>query len=351
MSNQPMNVIRFHVYKTPIGIFVRNLWGNLYPRHNTTNHQFDQYRFNGNVVGNNDALRGGFFHLPTVHHIERVETFKSESREFSHLKLIEPALASDKIPLELHCNHYWDSDNDVWTTGDDELDKIISLYSREYKVVPGHWVDRQFEVIELGVLDVQEFNNPIQMMVKSQQDGTFNSGKVIETDLESITSWSDIEHMLTPEFLLHERPCSLSSEQLYRVIRAYIKEHINPHYARIDSDYDFCLRVVKVIAVKPWTKSIEQKTKRNQSFRPPKFTTTTVNTSVVKCFEAAPKEHSGIKPVEPMNAPNLATLAKNLKQYLDELMDVINAPVVQCSCCNGTGHIIERATFGPSRGD
>ena len=35
-------------------------------------------------------------------------------------------------------------------------------------------------------------------------------------------------------------------------------------------------------------------------------------------------------------------MSENIKLYLDELMEEINAPVEECSVCCGTGHIIER---------
>jgi hypothetical protein len=60
-----------------------------------------------------------------------------------------------------------------------------------------------------------------------------------------------LERMLTPEFALHERPCSITSKQTYDIVRYYVKENIDPKQAEVTSDYDFCFTVKKKVAIKP----------------------------------------------------------------------------------------------------
>ena len=301
------------VYKTNVGMFVRNFWGGSYNNYTTTNHAFHLYRFNGDTIGDNASLRGGFFHLKGVMEITKVERLQTESVVFSHLELIEPSLQSDKIPLVLNCKHYWDSDNECYTTGDDDLDKIVSLYRRVMVNKPSEWIDIEFKVTVLGELNVSDYCDPVKMEVRTR-DGGWNA-TVNTVDIANVTSWSEVERMLTPEFLIHERPCTIHSEQLFKIVRAYIKEYIDNGVACMNSDYDFVIEVSKKVRIKPWTRRQEILTARGNSYRPPKFKQVEVAMRTVPVFRTAPKKYQDAPVIEPIGAPNLRELAANLKRY------------------------------------
>ena len=160
-----------------------------------------------------------------------------------------------------------------------------------------------------------------------------------DVDLASITNYTELEKALTPEVLLHERPCFLPSEQTYSIIRAYIQNNINGAVARITSDYDFCFTVKKKVAVKPWTKRREILTSRGKSYRPPKFFTSHVEYREVEIFEMTPAKakYGTYTVIEGFKGDNYRNLADNIRAYLDEQnrLEFINQPVARMPDLSG----------------
>lgn len=109
----------------------------------------------------------------------------------------------------------------------DELDSdddIYALYVSKYDTVEGVWEEIEFDVEILS--EEESF-----YIEKPKYKGT-----------------PSLMTQLTTNPLLHaQRECSLSGKEFYNVIRNYIKTFIDGRYAKITSDYDFCLTVEKVI--------------------------------------------------------------------------------------------------------
>jgi hypothetical protein len=123
---------------------------------------------------------------------------------------------------------------------------------------------------------------------------------------------------------------------VYKIVRDYVRTHIDGKYARITSDYDFCFDVCRKIGIKPFTKRVSvRKTPRSQ----PKYVNQSVEHKEVKLFEMtySPKNYSGYTPIQGWQANNLKEMAEQVRSYLTELMDEINRPVQECSACGGTG--------------
>jgi hypothetical protein len=58
----------------------------------------------------------------------------------------------------------------------------------------------------------------------------------------------------------------------------------------------------------------------------------------VVIFEMCPaKVYSGYTPIAPFKGKNQKDLQKVIKKYLKDLMEMINAPVVDCPHCKGSG--------------
>ena len=57
----------------------------------------------------------------------------------------------------------------------------------------------------------------------------------------------EIDKIIFPEILLVNRPCCLTSKQMYDITRQYIKQNIDNSIAKITSDYDFCFTVKKIV--------------------------------------------------------------------------------------------------------
>lgn len=274
-------------------------------------------------------------------------------------KLINPSLASEKIPMTLNMEQL----KKVWLLDDDaetfagEYAGLASLYQQDYFQHPAEVQDLEVELEKIRDLHIENYNAPAEMKV-DVKSGNYDSDKIQPVDLSKIAVFADIERMLTPDFLLHTRPCSLSSGQVYKIVRAHILNNINGKVARVTSNYDFCFSVEKVIETKPYEVK-KEKTKANfKSYRPPKFITTQHTSKQQKIFEMTwagagqgiGAGYSSYPIIEGWSANNLQELYDNMKQYLEDLMQEINKPVVECQHCNGLGHLLK--TIGTNeRGD
>ena len=56
-----------------------------------------------------------------------------------------------------------------------------------------------------------------------------------------------LDKILFPEIMIHSRPCKLNSQEVYDIVRQCITEQINHDVATIESNYDFCFKVNKII--------------------------------------------------------------------------------------------------------
>ena len=258
-------------------------------------------------------------------------------------RLINPEIASEKIPLTLTLQQLqkaWDSeDEDYAFTG--SYASLVSLYQYDYTELPSEIVPVEVELVKLRDLHIENYEAPSEMKIQVQ-DGNYG-GKLRVQGLSKVAVFADIERMLTPEFLLHTRPCSLTSEQVYKIVRAHILNNIDGKVARVTSNYDFCFAVEKIIETKPYEVKTEKLTSGMRSYKPPRFTTTTKTTKQQKIFEMTWKGahhgggYTGYTCIEPWEANSLQELYEYMQKYLQDLMQEINKPVVECQHCNGLG--------------
>lgn len=281
--------------------------------------------------------------------ITSYEQFTTGQNKHVGYELKIPTLANDSIPAKLSLEDVagsYDEDGDWYWTKYAELQ---SLYNNTYEKAPDEWKPVEFTTKLLRELHIDNLEKPVQMQVKMCQEGSWKT--VTNTvDLSGIVRYSDLEKMLTPEFMLHERPCSLTSEQVYKIVREHVRTNIDGKYARITSDYEFCFEVARRISIKPFDKRVDvRKTSRSK----PKFVTQTVTTKEVKVFEMTycPKNYGNYTPIAGWQANNLKEMAEQIKDYLDELMAEINRPVKECEVCGGTGHVgLEKVGANDRRG-
>lgn len=253
------------------------------------------------------------------------------------------------IPAELSMEElskvYDDDEEEYVFTG--KWKALANLYEPIYHTSQAGYTEEEFEVTIIREIEIENISEPVQMKVKSLE-GSFN-GKVMELDLTSITNYEEIEQILTPEFLMHERPCHLTSHAMYKIVRQFVRQHINPLVATITSDYEFCFNVAKKVAVKPYEIKREKYKSLFKSYNPPRFETSIATTKQVEIFKMSHDKagdrgagpYKGYSSIAPLYASNLQELAGKLKAYLDDLMYNINMPVKECECCNGTGHIVQ----------
>lgn len=314
----------------------------------------DHYRLNGKVFSEypkREAKSTSFLWLQDI--LDENELFlevrRSGGTELDHFTLKVPSLESERIPLtlqpaDLHIYYDEEEEDYKWTCYED----IRSLYSPVHKALPPSWEALELEPTIIGEFVAENITEPVNMRVRMMQSGSSFSNKPEEVDLKSIATWEVLEQLLTSPIMLHERPCHLTSETVFRIVRAYLLENIDPKQARVDSNYTFCFSVNKQVVVKPYKVKREKLTRNGNSYRPPRFTHETHNTKSVRVFEmtwqgAGNGEVGGYGEytcIPEIHGRNLQELADNLKRYLDELVDVINTPVAECPHCNGTGHVV-----------
>jgi hypothetical protein len=310
-------------YTTPQGLYVK------FPS------PHKDYRING-ILPKPTFSRDWIF-IEGEQSIDVVEILVSESRSNQRAELKNPALESDQIPSVITSDmvdgRWWDWDTDSDYSG------ISGLYEYKYDTIPAHYEPFKIDTEFLGQLDIKDAHSFSDMSVtvyrssyKSEGDNTFT--------ISSVASFSEFERMLCPEFALPLRPCKLTSKVTFDIVRRFVNDNINSRVAVVTSDYDFCFTVEKKIAIKPFERKREILNKRGKSYSPPRFNTQSITYTSRKVFEMTSEErkYGDYTPIKGFSGDSISDLVQNVKTFLEELMDEINAPVAQCSCCNGTGH-------------
>lgn len=152
-----------------------------------------------------------------------------------------------------------------------------------------------------------------------------------------------LDKLIIPELLLHNTPCEISSVDLYRLTREYVKRNIDNTCAKITSDYDFCFTVKKMIPLfKPreytYTNPFATKKKDREK----------VNHAVdkfreVEVFQMTDNQqnYKGYTAIKAITANNEQELKDKIDFFLEDLMRHINEPLIACSCCEGKGYLNE----------
>lgn len=278
---------------------------------------------------------------------------KSDHNVLSHYVLKDADMEIEgKIPFSLRpadVEQYYDEDleRDVWTN----YNSLKSLYEPVFNKVLGGYEDVQFEAECKGVVE-GDISKPIETTFRMLQVGWGNK-EVKPVQLEKIVHYGELDQILTPEFAIHTKPCALTSQQTYDIIRTYVKDHIDPKHAIITSDYDFCFTVKKKVALKPWVKSTEVKKANGRSYRTPKFKTQTVDHNQVEVFEMTheAKGYQGYTVIKGFVGTSLEDLVDTIKSYLQDLINYINVPVAECQHCSGTGHVVSKDFDMNKRGE
>lgn len=187
----------------------------------------------------------------------------------------------------------------------------------------------KYETEEAGFEDVE-----FEIHLIEEIDGEFE----ITTNQYS-PQYNLLDKIQTHPALLELKPCKLSKEETYGIIRSHIKANINPKYARVSSDYDFCLSVEKVLELhQPEAYLVD--VNASYSRRKPKHETRYKTSRTMKVYEAAPKSYQSYPIVKEFEGNSLEDLKNNIAIFLENLMDKINEPIKDCEACKGRGVIV-----------
>jgi hypothetical protein len=203
---------------------------------------------------------------------------------------------------------------------DSEFYNVRGLYELKYDLTEESKEDVEFQITILDEIDNFE-------PVKSEFQIKYNL----------------IDMLKTHPILLPTKPCKLTCEESYKIIRQYIKENINLKCAKITSDYDFCFTVKKNIEL---AESIPYQVDEANEYnygrkRKPKMVTRYRKYRDIEIYNVAPKSYQSYNIVKPFEGKSYEDMIENMNKFLEELIEEINRPYIDCPHCNGMGVIIK----------
>lgn len=219
---------------------------------------------------------------------------------------------------------YFESDEDY------EYPQESLFYQVEYKKEE----KREEKDLEFDNYYEEEIKAPIYFDASSESR---YGSKPILTQVTGMPSM--VHSALYPSIMHPSRPTSVSGDELYKIVRYHVRENINPKYAKITSDYDFCFTVKKQIGIEPIHKTRDARVGRQ---RKPRLVSYTVNDREVQLFEMTPpsKKYQGYTPIKGISADNHEQLKERIDEFLNNLMEQINEPLETCNKCKGDGVIL-----------
>ena len=321
MNNKEEKVLIINAIKTDNGYYIIEDGLNNYSSSNIYN-----YLFNGEKP-KSTYLKNWYLIDSAPEKIERIVNQPNINYRY---KLIDKNL-SGTFPEVLTREEFCYKDEDgSWQNRKEWADKR-SLYCSTYDKQDPKPESMKFKFnIILEIDNIKEYAGLSYSVPKTRWK---KDGKINITDKNVIHQI--IDKIIFPEPVLTSKPSRFSSENSYKIIREYVKQHINFKVASITSDYDFCFTVKKKIKIK---NNLITKTK--DEYR------------VINIFEMthSPNNYKGYTPIKGFVGKNHEDLKKNIDTYLNNLMEVINEPLIECSYCSGTGVInIKKIKTNPEK--
>lgn len=236
-------------------------------------------------------------------------------------------LESDKLPKVISHDEADSFDDDI----------INSLYSQKYDVKPDYVSD--VSVVFNVICEVENFKEAPEFNYPTIKRIDFSDKKYTVTNKN--INHSLIDCIITPEPLRHMGRCQISSVEMYNLVRQHIIDNIDPQKARITSDYNFCFEVKKIVPrLEPKTYSYRDVFARTKKQRA-KLHFKTSTSKEISIYEMTHDEakYKNYTPIKPFSANSELELKEMIDNYLDEVMNIIHAPLKFCECCNGTGYL------------
>lgn len=220
---------------------------------------------------------------------------------------------------------------------EDMYDDIRGFYTYKCDELPNEFedVDCEIEVI----MELEDLQMPKEIKYDALGGGAYKDRSYTITNAN--VQHQMIDKIIFPGIMIHDRPCKLTSKQMYDITRQYIKDNIDLSKAKITSDYDFCFAVKKIVPlIEPETiqySDIFARTKKERS----KIHYKTKQFKEVDIFSMTHKErnYDGYTAIEPMFANNENELKGKIDAWLEGLIEIINKPLEMCSHCGGNGYL------------
>lgn len=244
-------------------------------------------------------------------------------------ELIDETLESEKFPKVISRD---EADN--YSSG-----VLDSLYEYKYDVAPNYFTDVLCDI--QVVCEIENYNFPPKIEYNAIHRVSYSDCQYTVTNAN--VQHQELDKIIFPAVLLHDRPCKFTSLQMYNITRQYILEHIDNSVANVTSNYDFCFTVKKLIPlIEPETityQNILARTKKERN----KIHTTVKKFNEKEIFEMTHDQsrYQNYTVIPEMCANNETELKEKVDTWLEGLMEVINEPLCTCPNCKGTGYVGE----------
>jgi hypothetical protein len=246
--------------------------------------------------------------------------------------LIDPSIESEKFPLTIKAiynktEYHWEME--------EKYNSLYSLYKLESDKQPDIIEDVPFEYKE--ILEVEELKDNIKFPYKVSKSKWSHQGlrDFTHDDIE----YQLIDKIMFPDIVLPLVECKLSAENTYKIIKQYIKQHINYDYATITSDYDFCFTVkkkIKLSEIETFTIDVNNNIFSKKK-KKPKYETKYRKYREIECFNMTPSNYNDYKQVKEFRGDSQEDLKNKIDNYCKALINYINEPVLDCPHCSGRG--------------
>ena len=261
--------------------------------------------------------------------IEQPQSPESINHRF---ELKSPEMASDKIPAvikrEEACiqstEYRWEWN---WKP---ELAHLQSLYEAKHDEVAQPNKEFAFELNVLMELDALQ--PPPNFTYKAKR--RYDEYSITERNIEVCL----LDQLTFPAIMHHTRPCRLSSQEVYAILRQEIIKGINPEVAKITSDYDFCFAISKLI---PLPEPVHYKVCTNMFSRGRKHYADRVRTNKELPFfqmTHAGENYKGYTTIDPIIGTDADDLKDKLEELIASTLKAINTPIKLCRHCGGLGY-------------
>ena len=256
----------------------------------------------------------------------KIQRYVNQPDINKRFELKNKEMESEKLPLIVKYKNKGDFDEDV----------IANLY------IPKS--DKQEPVLqdvecEFNILfEIQNYELPPTIDYSVLKKVGWDEKKVKITNVN--IKHQLLDKMIFPEIVLSSRPCSISSHDLYCIVRQYIKDNIDNKVARITSDYDFCFTVKKIVPLLEPVKFTYQnyfaRTKRERS----KIHHAVQKEKEITIFEMThdQRKYESYPVLPGISAESEHELKEKIDTFLADLIKTINKPLELCEHCNGSGY-------------
>lgn len=321
MSEEVLTIL---CVKTDKGCFISDCLATEGYDYNYHRTQLDKLFFNGKNPTGTYYLNWYYIEeYPTT--VQREVRGKLVNKRY---ELVDTTLASDKMPMVIK---YEDQDK--------YNEAVFSLYKYTYDQEPDYMEDIECKIQVVCEIDNYTFPPKFEYSAISRDFGNFKDNTYTITNAN--VQHQMLDKMIFPPVLLHNRPCKLSSKQMYDLTRQYILTHIDNSVAKITSNYAFCFEVKKLIPmIEPETityQNIFGRTKKERN----KIHTAIKKYEEKSIFEMTHEQekYKGYSVIPEMYADSEAELKEKVDTWLESLIAIINKPLCQCAHCHGSGYI------------